>query len=276
MKLCSRHTRNLIPRRPRLLKFITDIVTAIDSGHSVIIVLLDLPPAFDIVGHRILIRRLSTRFGIRNRALDWFVSYLSDRTQYVKVKDTLSHSLPLTQGVPQGSVLGPILHSLYTSPLGVIAKYHQMNFHLYADDTQSYISFKTSCLNDMELSKTRVEACVRDIDLSMIQNRLKINQQKTEVLVFSSRYRLRPNIHDFTIVDGVLNSSSTVKDIGLTLDESLSMVPHVTAMCKSAFFPLRNISKIRKFLNMETTKSLVHASITSKVDYCNSSLQVVP
>ena len=88
-----------------LIKVHNDIVTAIDSGHSVILVLLDLSAAFDTVDHRILIRRLSTRFGIRNRELDWFVSYLSDRTQYVKVKDTTSHSVRLTQGVPQGSVL---------------------------------------------------------------------------------------------------------------------------------------------------------------------------
>ena len=120
----------------------------------------------------------------------------------------------------------------------------------------------------MELSKTRVEACVRDIDLWMVQNRLKLNQEKTEVLVFSSRYRPRPNIHDLTIVDEIV--------IGVTLDESLSMAPHVTAVCKSAFFHLRNISKIRKFLNTETTKSLVHAFITSKVDYCNSLLYGVP
>ena len=74
----------------------------------------------------------------------------------------------------------------------------------------------------------------------MVQNRLKLNQEKTEVLVFSSCYRQRPNIHDLTIVDEVFNCSSTAKDIGVTLDEFLSMAPHVTAGCKSAFFHLRS------------------------------------
>ena len=101
-----------------LIKVHNDIATAIDSGHSVILVLLDLSAAFDTVDHTILIRRLSTRFGIRGGALDWFVSYLSDRKQYVKVNNTSSNSLCVTQGVPQGSVLGAILYSLYTSPLG--------------------------------------------------------------------------------------------------------------------------------------------------------------
>ena len=85
----------------------------------VILVLIDLSAAFDTVDHTILIRRLSTRFRIRGRALDWFVSYFSDRTQYVKVNDTSSNALHLTQGVPQGSVLVPILCSLYTSPSNI-------------------------------------------------------------------------------------------------------------------------------------------------------------
>ena len=103
-----------------------------------------------------------------------------------------------------------------------------------------------------------MEACVRDIDLWMVQNRLKLNQDKTEVLVFSSCYRPRPNICNLTIVEEVVNCSSTAKDIGVTLDNSLSMVSHITAMSKSTFFHLRNISKIRGFLKTETAKALVH------------------
>ena len=83
-------------------------------------------------------------------------------------------------------------------------------------------------------------------------------------------------MHDLTIFDETVNCSSTAKDIGVVLDDSMSMVPHITAVCKSAFFHLRNISKIRKFLTTETTKTLLHAFVTSKLDYCNSLLYGAP
>ena len=122
--------------------------------------------------------RLSMRYGIRDRAFKWFVSYLSDRTQVVKLDGSSSQSIHLPQGVPQGSVLGPILYSLYTSPLSDIANQHGMKCHFYADDSQFYVSFKTCCLNDMESNKSKMEACVRDIDFWMLCNRLKLNQDK--------------------------------------------------------------------------------------------------
>ena len=144
------------------------------------------------------------RYGIRDRALELFVSYLSDRTQFVKLDGSLSESIHLPQGVPQGSVLGPILYSLYTSPLSDIAHQHGMKCHFYADDSQFYVSFKTCCLNDMESSKSKMEACVHDIDVWMLCNRLKLNQDKTEVLIFSSHYRPRPSLDNLTIVDEIV------------------------------------------------------------------------
>ena len=116
------------------------LAMAIDKGHYVILVLLDLSAAFDIVDHCKLLSRLNTRFGICGKALDWFRSYLSGRTQFVKVNSGIfSHSI--SQGVPQRSVLGPILYSPYTSPLGDIARAHELNIHFYADDTQLYITY---------------------------------------------------------------------------------------------------------------------------------------
>ena len=116
-----------------LIKVQDDILRAIDNNCCVILLLLDLSAAFDTVDHRILLDRLSERFGIIGNALEWFRSYLFNRHQVVKVNSHESTSRELRCGVPQGSVLGPILFLLYTSPLGDVLRYHHVKFHLYTD-----------------------------------------------------------------------------------------------------------------------------------------------
>ena len=120
-----------------------------------ILLLLDLSAAFDTVDHCILLLRLSRRFGIGGRALEWFRLYLADRTQFVNINGSTSERRVLKFNVPQGLFLGPLLFSLYTSPLSDIASKHELSFHFYADDRQLYVTFETSSLNDMELSKCR-------------------------------------------------------------------------------------------------------------------------
>ena len=180
-------------------------------------------------------------------------------------------------GVPQGSVLGPLLYSLYT----YIANKHGLNFHFYADDTQLYITFATSSHTEMELSKSKLEACVQEIDTWMLLYKLKLNREKTELLLISSLHRARPPLLHLDVCDERVLTSPKAGNIGVTFDEYLSMVtavccPQVTAMCKSAFYHLRNISIIRKYLILDTAQILVHALITSKFDYCNSLLYGLP
>ena len=227
------------------IKVQDNILWAIDNNCSVILLLLDLPAAFDTVDHRILLDRLPQRFCTVDNALGWFRSYLSDLHQVVKVNGSQSSRRELRWGVPPGSVLGPILFLLYTSPLGDIMRYHQVKFHLYADDTQLYLTFKSS----PEMAKVAMEACVRDIDAWMTANMLKMNRDKTELLVLKARHHPLPPLTSISVFDEEIDLSSKARNIyWCNFDTSISMENHIAAMCKSAFYNLRNISRIRKYL----------------------------
>ena len=261
-----------------LIRVYNDIAMSIDNHKSVVLVVLDLSAAFDTVNHSLLLSRLQYLHVLAFVTWHWtgFVQYLSDRTQYVRIQDVTSdvHSLPC--GVPQGSVLGPLLYSLYTSPLGDIARSHDLSYHFYADDTQLYLSFETSSPEDLSTCKSALEDCVKDIDLWMLENKLKLNCGKTEIIVFSSSCRPRPALNNLVIASDTVDCSITAKNIGVILNNSLLMVPHITAVCKSSFFHLRNIFKICKFFSYDTCKTLIHAFVTTRIDYCNSLLYGQP
>ena len=157
-----------------LLKVHDDILSAIDSQRCVILVLLDLSAAFDTVSHQILLKRLSNRFGVKGTSLKWFESYLAERSFYVKVKDGVSRSCSFACGVPQGSILGPILFILYMGPLSEIIKRHNLEYHFYADDTQLYMTFAASSQLEADEARFAIEACAYDIKCWMTENRLKV------------------------------------------------------------------------------------------------------
>ena len=253
-----------------LLRVQNDCLRAIDDNKCVVLLLLDLSSAFDTVVHEILLSRLSERFGISGKALLWFRSYLSKRKQVVCVENQRSNSFDLQCGVPQGSVLGPILFTLYTSPLGDIMRHHGVSFHLYADDTQIYYTFKCSIGDDMISCKQKVESCIKDIDRWMLCNNLKLNNDKTEFLLLHSQYRPSPPLDSIFAGNELIKASGHARNIGVVFDSNLCLDKQINAVCKSAFLQIRNISRIRKYLSYENTKVLVHAFVTSKVDHCNS------
>ena len=143
-----------------LIRVQNDIRMAMDKQEVTFLILLDMSAAFDTVSHDILIERLSVYCGIRGKALDWIISYLTGRRQAVNINGTLSDELPLECGVPQGSVSGPLFFLIYTLPLGDILKKHGLKYHFYADDNQDYLSFK---VKDIDENVKLILACLKDI-----------------------------------------------------------------------------------------------------------------
>ena len=233
------------------------------------LLLLDLSAAFDTVNHSLLILRLENSFGITGTVLQWFHSYLTGRSQFVEINDTKSSVRDLTVGVPQGSVLGPILYLLYTAPLADIIRSHGLVYHFYADDTQLYISFK-DC--DVHVARLRVEKSVADICHWMDVNELKLNHDKTEIMLIYSKYHTRSLFSYFSIGNKRLTTTAHARSLGVVLDDNRLFYVHFSDICRSSFNQLRNLSNIRKYLTRESSEIAVHPFITSKLDYCNSLL----
>ena len=154
------------------MKIQSDLLLAMDDHKASLVVFLDLSAAFDTIDHTILVNRLRNDYGLSGKALDWLESYLTDRYQSVHIKDNSSEYTKLNFGVPQGSVLGPLLFSYYTKPIRAIAGTHNLKIHLYAHDTQLYVSFRFLSYTEAIAALCRVEACINEIQTWMKNNKL--------------------------------------------------------------------------------------------------------
>ena len=162
-----------------ITKIHNDVLLMVDSRTNVLLMLLDLSAAFDTINHEILIRKLEFTYGLKMEVLSWFKSYLSNRTFRVKVRNEFSEDCALTIGVPQGSILGPLLFVLYTKDLDTIVSRYDVKFHFYADDTQVYLSFDVHSDNP---DISRLCDCYQDIKQWMSSCFLKLNEEKTEIM----------------------------------------------------------------------------------------------
>ena len=227
-----------------LLTITDDILLSLDRGDDVFLLLLDLSAAFDTFNHSLLLSRLENSFGITGTVLQWFHSYLTGRSQFIEINDTKSSVRDLTVGVPQGTVLGPILYVLYTAPLAEIIRSYHQHRNDKRDHTQLYISFK-DC--DVDVARLRVENCVTDICHWMDVNKLKLNYDKTEIIIYS-KYHTRPPFSYFSIGNEKLITTANARSLGAVLDDDILLDVHVSDICRSSFNQLRNLSKITQYL----------------------------
>ncbi len=251
-----------------IVNITNDLLLASDQGCISLLVLLDLNAAFDTIGHDILIDRLQNYTGIQGLALRWFRSYLSDRYHFVYLNGESSQLSPVKYGVPQGSVLGPLLFSIYMLPLGNIIRKYRISFYCYADDTQLYISTRPD-----ETSKlSKLTECVKNVKDWMTNHFLLLNSDKKEILLTGPKNSTH-NLLDYKLhLDGCTVTSATVKNLGVILDSNLSFENPISNVTKTAFFHLRNIAKLQNMLPVSDAGKLVHAFMTSRLDYCNALL----
>jgi len=171
-----------------LLCVLDNIYKSTDSLQLTTVVCLDISAAFDTISHSTLLQRLCEEFGVAGIPLDWLRSYLSNRSYYVKLGSHSSPTVNCTSGVPQGSVLGPILFAAYISPLSRVISSHGVGHHQYADDTQLFLAMRAST---MQADLLKLEACTCHVKSWFAENDLLLNADKSEVMMIGISSQLR-------------------------------------------------------------------------------------
>ena len=261
-----------------LARIHNDIISAIDQGDIVGLVLLDLSAAFDTVDHTILTNVLSERFGIRDDALTWLSSYILGRSQVVKIGSTQSTSHQLDCGVPQGSVLGPKQFIAYVEDADQIFSLHNISNYGYADDIQC---LKRCHLTQSNAAISSLKDTINDVHDWCSSRRLQLNTSKTEFIWFGSTSNLSQlDPSDAKIIidssSTTIQSSRVVRNLGVFFDSELNMRDHISRVARSCFYQLRRLRAIRHHLGLNVTKCLVCSFVLSRLDYCNSLLAGLP
>jgi len=211
--------------------------------------------------------RCQTSLGITVSVLSWIESFVTGRTQAVYVARDRSKISAVICGVPQGSVLGPLLFLLYTADVLKIVQNHELMGHLYADDTSIYLHTDAT-LYSAQLPI--ISACVDDINKWMSSNCLKLNADKTQFIWLDTPLQLmKVKCRTITLTDAVIQVSDRVTCLGVVIDSQLTFADNVKKLAGSCFGQLR---ALRRSLTTYAARTLVHALISSRVDYCNSVL----
>ena len=231
----------------------------IDRGNVNAVVFLDLKKAFDTVDHDILLSKMNL-YRIQGTALDWFKSYLTNRTQRCLVNGSLSRICSLKCGVPQGTILGPLLFLIYINDLPNCLTSCQPR--MYADDT--HITYAGVDVNSIQLN---LNHDLDNLNKWLISNKLTLNTSKTEFMLIGSRQKL--STLAISINNVPIEHVSSVKSLGIFIDENLRWQTHIDKLSKKIASGIGAIKRIRPFVPPPTLHYIYNALIQSHFDYCN-------
>lgn len=251
-----------------LLDVTDNILCAQDKGMCTVLVLLDFSRAFDCLNTNLLLSKLSY-YGFDSAALRWFDSYLSNRYQRVKVtrsdgSTVLSDKLAVTRGVPQGSILGPILFILYSADISNAIKHS--SYHCYCDDTQIYISCRP---NDINEAIGKLNNDLASIAEWSANNCLLLNPLKTKYIIFGSKHQLASlaPTQDVMLLGEPVERVYEARNLGLIMDSELRFEKHVTNCMRECFYRLKVLYRMRPFLSTALRIQLTESLVLSKLNY---------
>ena len=169
------------------------------------------------------------------------------------------------------------MFTIYTGPIGQIIRRHRLHFHLFADDSQWYVSFKNKDNNDETITVARIQACVDELKAWMIHHRLQLNDSNTKILVITTPSSAgKHNLTDVVIADTILKPTTVARNLGVMFDSAFNVKSQVSKLCQTAYYHLHIIRAIRDCLTQHATERLVHTLVISRLDYGNSLLYGLP
>ena len=251
-----------------IMKILDDVLTKFNSESFIVMTFLDFSAAFDTVDHTILINKLEQQFGVTGNALLWFKSYLDSRSYKIKINNTLSKLQYLSYGVPQGSILGPVLYSLYITEIESITKFYNINIHIYADDILLYTDYKY--ISNLKL-------CLLEIHRWASNNYLKLNNNKTQLICLSPKRNTISKPSVINLMGEDIPVENSARYLGIWLDENLCMSKQVNNVCGQGYAMLRNLWKISsKISDTKLRIQLIHSCVLSKLNFCSAIYNSLP
>lgn len=251
-----------------LLKIIADLAFEIDMGKVVMLNLLDFSKAFDSINHQLLLAKLHY-YGFNVNTIKWFFSYLTDRTQAVKVGDTISMALPISEGVPQGSILGPVLFAVFCADIHDLPL--ECTLHQYADDTQIY---KSSNILDINNCIQSVNRDLQEINSWSSRNGLLLNPNKSLAMCLGTKVKCEKAINDMNMPISIGSDNISIinkcVNLGLTIDQNLTFKDHVNKLLAKSYIKFKSIYSFKYLLPNNVKWKLCQSLILCNFNYCCS------